>query len=340
MMASSGMTFSFVPACNAPMVTTAASAAATSRDTMVCRRMHRRRRHDDRIDAGLRHRSVRAASEQANLQAVGGRSDRARHGLRRSPTGPTMTCWPRTTSGLGKRLNSPSSIMACAPSAVSSAGLEDRHQRAAPRRSWPRRAIWRRPTSQVTCISWPHMCETGTVLPSRSMPVTLLAYGRPGRFLDGQRVHIGAQHDRRPVAVAKKADDAGLADARRDFIAGGTKTIRRQVPRCAFPASRVRGANEHPCRGLQDRQGRRQGRAVPGRKSSLASYSWTSPSTPREGSFPHYLRKSSNEPAADSGACRTIRHPFLRTSASGNELSIRQDRRARRITKGRWRRLF
>ena len=36
---------------------------------------HRRRRHHDRIDAGLRHRSMRAASEQTDLQAIGGRGD-------------------------------------------------------------------------------------------------------------------------------------------------------------------------------------------------------------------------------------------------------------------------
>src|SRR5574337_318158 len=38
MMASSGITFSLVPACSAPTVTTAASVAATSRDTIVCSR--------------------------------------------------------------------------------------------------------------------------------------------------------------------------------------------------------------------------------------------------------------------------------------------------------------
>ena len=38
MTASSGMTFSFVPACSDPMVTTAASVAASSRDTIVCSR--------------------------------------------------------------------------------------------------------------------------------------------------------------------------------------------------------------------------------------------------------------------------------------------------------------
>src|SRR5690554_3699937 len=39
MMASSGITFSLVPACRAPIVTTADSAAASSRETMVCSRI-------------------------------------------------------------------------------------------------------------------------------------------------------------------------------------------------------------------------------------------------------------------------------------------------------------
>jgi hypothetical protein len=38
MIASSGITFSLVPACSAPAVTTADSVAAISRDTMVCSR--------------------------------------------------------------------------------------------------------------------------------------------------------------------------------------------------------------------------------------------------------------------------------------------------------------
>lgn len=47
------MTFSFVPACSAPMVTTAASVGATSRETIVC---------------SLR--PVRPAPEHPDLQAV------------------------------------------------------------------------------------------------------------------------------------------------------------------------------------------------------------------------------------------------------------------------------
>ena len=39
--------------------------------------------------------------------------------------------------------------------------------------------------------------------------------GQAGGLLDRQRVHVGAQHDRRAVAVGQQPDDAGAADARR-----------------------------------------------------------------------------------------------------------------------------
>ena len=50
-----------------------------------------------------------------------------------APAGPTMTCWPSTTSGLGKRLKSPSSIIAWAPCRRLLGRLEDGHQRPLPR---------------------------------------------------------------------------------------------------------------------------------------------------------------------------------------------------------------
>jgi hypothetical protein len=42
----------------------------------------------------------------------------------------------------------------------------------------------------------------------------LAGIGKSGRFLDGQRVHVGAQHDGRPLAVPEQADHAGLSDTR------------------------------------------------------------------------------------------------------------------------------
>ena len=62
----------------------------------------------------------------------------------------------------------------------------------------------------------------------------LAGIGKAGCFLDGQRVHVGAQHDGRPVAVAEQADDAGLSDARRDFVAGRAKTVCRQSRRASL----------------------------------------------------------------------------------------------------------
>jgi hypothetical protein len=53
----------------------------------------------------------------------------------------------------------------------------------------------------------------------------LAGIGKPGRFLDGQCVHVGAQHDSRALAVPEQADHAGLSDARRHFIAGRSKTV-------------------------------------------------------------------------------------------------------------------
>jgi hypothetical protein len=119
--ASSGMTFSFVPAWSAPIVRTADCAAATSRETIVCNRM-----------------TVTAAMTTGSMLASGIDPCAPRPNIRISklsaaevmtpervpmlPAGAGITCWPRTTSGFGKGSNRPSSIIACAPAAVSSAG--------------------------------------------------------------------------------------------------------------------------------------------------------------------------------------------------------------------------
>ena len=121
MTASSGMTFSLSPACSDPTVTTAASAAAISRDTMVCNRS-----------------TVAAAMTTGSTLAWGIDPCAPRPNIRISrlsaadvitptrlptePAGPTITCWPRMTSGLGNLVSSPASTIACAPVPVSSAG--------------------------------------------------------------------------------------------------------------------------------------------------------------------------------------------------------------------------
>ena len=117
----SGMTFSTVPACSAPTVTTALSAGATSLDTIVWSR------------------STVAAAITTGSTVVSGRepwppcpcsttrsaSEAANAGPARRPSSPAgigETCWPSTTPGTPNRSNRPSSIMARAPSPVSSAG--------------------------------------------------------------------------------------------------------------------------------------------------------------------------------------------------------------------------
>ena len=55
----------------------------------------------------------------------------------------------------------------------------------------------------------------------------LAGIGKARRFLDGQRVHVGAQHDGRSLAVSKQADDAGFPDTSRDFKTCSAKTVCR-----------------------------------------------------------------------------------------------------------------
>ena len=88
-----------------------------------------------------------------------------------------MTCWPKMTCGLGKRSKRPSSIIAWAPWAVSSAGWKTASTvpLQASRASASRAVA---PASQVTCMSCPQACMTGTSLPAGSVAVAMLAYGR------------------------------------------------------------------------------------------------------------------------------------------------------------------
>jgi hypothetical protein len=78
------------------------------------------------------------------------------------------------TSGFGKRFSIPSSIIACAPSAVSSPGWNTGI-------SVPLHASRccassvAAPASHATCMSCPQACITGVGCPSASSALTLLA---------------------------------------------------------------------------------------------------------------------------------------------------------------------
>ena len=59
----------------------------------------------------------------------------------------------------------------------------------------------------------------------------LAGIGQAGCLLDRQCIHVGAQHDGRPFAVAQEPYDAGLADRRRHVVTGGAQPLRCQSGR-------------------------------------------------------------------------------------------------------------
>ena len=164
-------------------MTTAASEGPTSRETIVCNR-----------------RTVEAAITTGSMLACGIDPCAPRPNSRISKLSPAevttpdllamvpadigITCWPRTTSGLGKRLKSPSSIIACAPAATSSAGWNTAISVPCQASLAPASSALA-PASQVTCMSWPQACITGVSFPSASVAVTVLAYDNPVASLTG-----------------------------------------------------------------------------------------------------------------------------------------------------------
>src|SRR5699024_11260984 len=49
--------------------------------------------------------------------------------------------------------------------------------------------------------------------------------GQPGLLLQGERVHVGAQHDRGAGAVAQNPDHTGAADASVDVVPGPVEPL-------------------------------------------------------------------------------------------------------------------
>lgn len=168
----SGMMFSLVPLCRDPTVTTAAWFAPTSRETTVWRRITTAAAitTGSTVFSGAdpwppRPKSRTAKLSEALMTAPGL--------VAAVPAGMGPTCCARHTSGRGKRSANPSSIMACAP-LTSSAGWKT--ATTVPRqasRSAASRAV--APSRQVTCMSCPQACMTGTSLPSASTPVRVEA---------------------------------------------------------------------------------------------------------------------------------------------------------------------
>jgi len=102
-------------------------------------------------------------------------------------------------------------------------------------------------------MSWPQACATATVLPAGSSRHAARII-EAGILPDRQRIHVGAQHDGRSLAVAQQADDAGLADAGRHLIAVTGQMLRGDLRRAAFLHRQFRMGMDVLINGLQRRQ--------------------------------------------------------------------------------------
>ena len=151
---------------------------------------HRRRRHHYGIDAGLRHRAMRAAPEQTNLQAVrrGGDDPRASGD---GSSGPDHDVLAEHDGRLWEAIEE--AIVDHGPGALGRLfrRLEDHHQCAPPRVACVRE-------QRARAHEPGHMHIVATHVPDRdSVPLAvrrldLAGIGQPGHFFDGERVHIGA----------------------------------------------------------------------------------------------------------------------------------------------------
>ena len=175
---------------------------------------------------------MRAASEQADLQAVRRRRDRAGtpgHRARRT----YHNVLTQYHIGLRKALEQ--TVVDHRLSAFSRffRRLEDWHQRAAP--SCPRfrqKLGSAREPSDMHVVAAHVRDGDGIAISVRRLRAA--GIGKARRFLDRQRVHVGAQHDGGAVAISEQTYDAGFADPVRYFIAGGTKSVGRQLRRARF----------------------------------------------------------------------------------------------------------
>ncbi len=187
----SGMMFGAVPARSAPTVRTAVSLAASSRDTTPCSR--------STVAAAIRMGSTVVSGRDpwppwpySTTRSASAAAIAAPPCTASTPAGRGMTCWPRTMSGTGNRSYRPSSIMARAPLPASSAGWNTSSSvpRQASRAAASSAAA---PSRQVTCMSWPQACITGTSAPPESCALPGARVRQAGLLKHREPVHVGAQ---------------------------------------------------------------------------------------------------------------------------------------------------
>jgi hypothetical protein len=228
MIASSGITFSFVPAWSEPTVTTADSAAATSRETTVCNRIT--------VAAAITTGSMLACGIEPCAPRPNRRICRLSAAEVIAPVRPATTpaghhdVLAQHDSRPGKPVEQTIVNHGLSTFRGLFARLEDCHHRPMPLLSCLRQQRGRADKPGHVHVMATHVPDRHRV-PPRIFRLDLACIGQTRGLLDRQRIHVGAQHDGRPIAIAEQANDTGFADACCYFIAGGTKTIRRQACR-------------------------------------------------------------------------------------------------------------
>ena len=107
--------------------------------------------------------------------------------------------------------------------------LKDGHQRPLPCIARLRKQFGR--TDQPGHM---HVVTTGVhhrhALPSAVRRRDLTGIGKAGSFLNRQRIHVGAEHHCRSLAIAQQTDNAGLANPGSHFIADSPQVLRTRSP--------------------------------------------------------------------------------------------------------------
>ena len=139
-----------------------------------------------------------------------------------------MLCMPKT-SAMPKRSIMPSLTISLPPPPPSSAGWKMTATEPAKLRVSAR--YFAAPSSMAVWPSWPQAC----ILPGVGRGI-----GLAGRLVDRQRVHVGAQADRRARrrACPDDADHAGPADAGHDLVAAELLAAARRRKRAVLNTSK------------------------------------------------------------------------------------------------------
>src|SRR5579864_1527891 len=225
--ASSGITFSFVPACSAPIVTTAESVGATSRETIVCSLIT--------VEAAMTTGSILASGIEPCAPRPNKRICRLSAAEVTTPVTPIEVprrqahdVLPEHAIGLGKTFEEP--IVNHGLSALCSLlpWLKDWHQR-----SMPAIAAFGKKRGRSNQAGHVHVVPTGVRhwhgLAIRAFCRNCTRIGETSSFLDGQRIHVSAQHYGWTFSIAQYTDNARFADCCGDLKPVGLEMIRRNL---------------------------------------------------------------------------------------------------------------